>query len=444
MKVSKGISSISIILSILSLLSLLAVNPWIISKFFGQLHPYHIENIRTSQWMIFGLAFFLGLIGVLGLKKGLFNYVAANPRKGNLTLLLICFFSLIWFTESLLHIKPLLTTQQLYDASIPYENAQFSRTRLPQKSIKIKYSQMLDKTNYELNQGYHGPKFSYKKPTDEIRIVILGGSFIFGDQSELSWENIEAEYDRNWILKIQEKLRKRGYQNLRIINAGIPGHTSFDSFGRLYSEVHLLKPDYVVFCHGWNDIELFADIKPSNSLLRLMNPKQIKTREEVSDIFEYSQLYLRIKRLFQFEGLGVEGIKHQPEPDLEVSSFAVNQFKLNLNLFIHTCHLIGAKPIIMTQPRLIHSKNTQEQRNRILYPFQRLGHSGICESYELIDSLILNSSIEDSSVISYDFAKPYIGIDSLFVDHVHLNSIGGEVMSDDLANFFETILTNKN
>ena len=71
-----------------------------------------------------------------------------------------------------------------------------------------------------------------------------------------------------------------------------------------------------------------------------MNPARVKTREEVSDILEVSQIYLRIKRHFQFEGLGVEGKKHQPQEGLTISPYSIDQFNLNIELFIQNCKLM--------------------------------------------------------------------------------------------------------
>ena len=45
--------------------------------------------------------------------------------------------------------------------------------------------------------------------------------------------------------------------HVEVINAGIPGHTSGDSLGRLYTEIWQWKPDYVIMYEAWNDIKYF-------------------------------------------------------------------------------------------------------------------------------------------------------------------------------------------
>ncbi len=440
MKVNKGISSFCIVLALLFFLSLAAINPIVIESIFGNLHDYYIDNIYQVQIWISALGLVLFCCGILGYKKEIFNFANRKEKIGGLLITIIFVFSSLFYIEFILRIKPEQTTEELYNSSVPYENAMFARTRFPQKQTNVAYPYLTDKTMYKLNQGYHSPSFSYEKPKDEIRIVVMGGSFIFGDQSKLSWEAIENQYNRNWVANCQQKLAKKGYENVRLINAGIPGHTSFDSFGRLYSEIHLFNPDYIIFCHGWNDIEYFSEVKPNNSLYRQMTPEKIKSKNEVTDPLEISQIYLRIKRKFQFEGLGVEGIKHLPQEGLTITPEAVKQFNLTLDLFVHACKLIDAQPILLTQPRLIHENNSSNEREKILYSFQRLNHDKICEAYSIIDSCILNYPSKDSTVISHHFAKPFIGIDSLYVDHLHLNSIGNEIISSSLASYLEKVI----
>ncbi|PCJ25174.1 MAG: hypothetical protein COA97_08500 [Flavobacteriales bacterium] len=126
-----------------------------------------MENILRVQIYILVLSLVLGTLGILGYKKKFFEFANRKERLGNLIITLIFIFSTIFYIEFVLRIKPVLTTQELYDASIPYENAIFSRTKLPQNSQTIYYPYLKGKVSHQLNQGYRGPGFSYKKPKDE-------------------------------------------------------------------------------------------------------------------------------------------------------------------------------------------------------------------------------------------------------------------------------------
>lgn len=441
MKNTKGISAFLIFIGILFFLSLLLINPYVIQLAAGRIHSYYIGNIRNVQISIALMGFFFLLIGFLSYRNHILSHFLPNRRRQNIFLVIIIFLSALLFIEFVLRIKPTMTTAQIYDASVKYEGSIFSRNKLAGGDYAVPYP-YLGVKKYEFHKGYHGPDFEFQKPEGEIRIVILGGSFIFGDHQD-EWEEIEAGYNPNWILRIETKLKAKKVNNVRIINAGIPGHASFDSFGRLYSEIHLFQPDYVVMCHGWNDIKYFTKVNPENSLLKEYPPLIPKKRDDVVDPFEISQIYLRIKRLIQFSGKGLEGNIDSGSKKIGITKYAKRQFELNVSLFVQTCKIIDAQPILMTQPRLIHRTNTEAQRNRIAYNFQSLDHDGICDAYDFIDSVFLNFPDKDSQVFSHDFAKPYTGVDSLFKDHVHLNKNGSEVLSHHLADYFSELIQNR-
>lgn len=440
MKNSKGVAALFILMGLLYLASLIGFNPWVIQLITGEFHSYYVNNIHQLQLYIAVTGIFMLCVGILGYRTPLLNFTNHSKLASNITASVLVLFSGLVFIEFLLHVKPEMTTAELFDASIPYENATFARTRFPQEKTDVPHKYLTHKINYHLTQGYHGTEFPFEKPAGEVRIVILGGSFIFGDHHATYWKEIEAEYNRNWILRTERKMHATGLEHVRLINAGIPGHASFDSFGRLYSEIHLFNPDIVVFCQGWNDIKYFSTISPENSLLRQINPGTRKSREDVYDFLEYSQIYLKIKRIFQFKNVGVEGMKSEGQGVAHISPYAKKQFELNLNLFVHACKLIGAQPVLLTQPRLVSESNTSAEREKIEYDFQKLDHDGICEAYNFIDSVVMAYALKDSTVISHDFARPFVGVDSLYADHLHLNAVGSEVLSSYLATYLAGIV----
>ena len=85
---------------------------------------------------------------------------------------------------------------------------------------------------------------------------------------------------------------------------------------------------------------------------------------------------------------------------------------------------------MLTQPRLIHLNNSESERNRIGYSAQKLNHEGICDAFAFTDSVVMSYVNTDSLVACYDFAKQYIGVDSLFHDHVHLNATGNQIRAN--------------
>ena len=91
-----------------------------------------------------------------------------------------------------------------------------------------------------------GKKIS--KIKEKKRIICLGGSQTFG------W-GVNDEETYPYLL--EQKFKKQN-KNIEVINAGIPGHSSYQ--GRIIIEkiIKKIKPDYVTIMFGWNDNVLYG------------------------------------------------------------------------------------------------------------------------------------------------------------------------------------------
>src|SRR6266508_477073 len=95
--------------------------------------------------------------------------------------------------------------------------------------------------------GYRNDEFSLDKPDGVYRIVALGGSSTYDVTIE----------DNAAIFTAQlEKLLKEdyGYQNVQVINAGVPGYNSWEMLVNLEFRVLDLDPDLVIIYEGTNDV----------------------------------------------------------------------------------------------------------------------------------------------------------------------------------------------
>src|SRR5262249_19869413 len=111
--------------------------------------------------------------------------------------------------------------------------------------------------------GYRGSDFAIRKPKGITRILILGGSSVF-DQNV---KDSNPDEGNDWPHLAERLLKKKGFENIEIINAGIPAHASFDSLGRLYSQLWVYEPDYILLYDAWNDIKLFGRLTPERPLI---------------------------------------------------------------------------------------------------------------------------------------------------------------------------------
>lgn len=95
--------------------------------------------------------------------------------------------------------------------------------------------------------GYRGPEIALPKPDHVYRIVALGGSTTYGIYLD-RWQDAYPH-------KLQQALTEaHGYQDIEVINAGVPGYTSWESAVNLMLRIPDLKPDMVIVYHGVNDI----------------------------------------------------------------------------------------------------------------------------------------------------------------------------------------------
>ncbi len=319
-----------------------------------------------------------------------------------------------------------ITPEILSRRQLQYASAVFARTQLPLRA------QNLSKDNRPLayinSKGYRGEEFETQKPVGTTRILIYGGSSTY---------DIHARLGQDWPHLTEIELRNRGFSGIQVINAGIPGQASFDSFGRLFAEGHLLSPDYVLFYQGWNDIKMFDNSQP---LIRKISP----FREDKDPLYHYqnrwdrllceiSQLYVRLRYRFILwrYNAGLEGVKPRGKAS-EISETAVEQFRLTLEAFVDFALSIHATPVLMLEARLIHRNNTTAEKAMIQYDYQPLTEEILLKASERVESVVRSIAKEKHAVL-IDASTPMSGNKIYFQDHIHPNTEGSKKLAQITA-----------
>lgn len=94
--------------------------------------------------------------------------------------------------------------------------------------------------------GFRGEEISPKKPDDVYRIVATGGSTTFA---------VYLPWNESYPYYLQEELRRRfGTDKIEVVNAGLTGSTSAESFHRMGTQILPIDPDMVIIYHGFNDL----------------------------------------------------------------------------------------------------------------------------------------------------------------------------------------------
>jgi lysophospholipase L1-like esterase len=326
------------------------------------------------------------------------------------------------------------TPHTLRESSLQYVPSCLSRGIFPRKEQQISRS---DNVKIHINsQGYRGRDFLPMKSPGTLRISFYGGSSVF---------DYLATEGKDWPHRIEDILRQKGFLNVEVINAGIPGHTSFDSLERLFSEGHNFRPDYVVLYDAWNDMKY---LRLNDPLLRQLGSSEIRR----DPLLEYqgaldrllcnvSQLFVRLRyRYFCYkQNRNVEGIIPSGEYVSKVSEMGLRQYKLTVETFVDLARNIGAVPILMTEVHLVAKNNTESQRRRIHYNQTLLTHAGLVDAYEKMDQILYSVS-KDKGVHLIDASKVLTGKDEFLADHVHLTNKGSKAVAEVAANEIAQVL----
>lgn len=332
---------------------------------------------------------------------------------------------------------------QFRERSLEYEPSLFARNVFPRRTQN---AQRDPDVHYRINEhGFRGESFPLEKPDGTVRVMIYGGSAVF---------DIFADRGGDWPHRVQRRLDDRIDRDVQVINAGVPGNASFDSFGRFWAEGYRFNPDYVLIYHAWNDLKTFLSDRP---LLRQFDPslrvKYIRlgdpriTYMNPVDRFlgQWSQLYLRLRlNYYQWKlNLGREGKKASLDPDRRreqrISKKAVRQFRFTLENFVEAARNAGATPVLMTQARLVEASNTEEERDKIRYDVMNVVHPTIVRAYERADGAIRAVSRE-KQVPLIDAASALTGQNNLYNDHVHVSNTGSRELARLTADRLETLI----
>jgi lysophospholipase L1-like esterase len=320
--------------------------------------------------------------------------------------------------------------------SLQYSPSLFARHVFPLKE------QMINERGWFINEkGYRGKIFSQKKDEGVIRIIVYGGSAVF-DQN--------VPNGKDWPSRIQDSLKKRGLKNTEVINAGIPGHAAFDSFGRFFAEGHFYEPDYVILYSAWNDIKYFSSKLP---LLRRLEPykesrdPRIHYQGEVDRILcELSQLYVRFRgRYYRWRyNIGGEGIIKNNQNPTEIGDIGIKQYTISIKLFVDLAKNINAVPILVTQARLVSKHNTEKEKSQIRYDYQGMEHQKLIQAFEKTDE-ILNAVARAKRVsLITDASQKMTGKSEYFSDHIHLSDKGSKQLALIISKYLYHFIQNRN
>lgn len=324
------------------------------------------------------------------------------------------------------------------------------------------------------------PEISPEKSPGTIRIVFLGGSATAGT-------GISAD-ESTWPWRTTELLRDRfPGRRIEFINGALPGYSSFESYGRLWSRLRFFEPDVVVVYQGWNEMYYFNRAwtitrwrtLPDGSwgfdrgrmsatyaplwIDRLIYRSQILSKArlrwtepvagEVGPLEEEASAPPRGGREaasgtpIRLASIGAPrsvlaatGRRNDSQVPVEASAAETgleNTFDLaaleiwrgNLQLIREASELFGWELFVARQATLIVPDLPAELRERCRYDFHGFGHDAhvraFAEIYRIIDEEIPPDRVIDTTPLS--------GRPDLFLDHIHPTVEGAAAIGEIVA-----------
>ncbi len=306
----------------------------------------------------------------------------------------------------------------------------FSKEYIPvplYKNLKDVYKPL--KNNYVNinNQGFRSYDFNQKKNKGEKRIIILGGSTVFG-------YNVA---DKNTISNLVEKKYKN--QNVKVFNLGMNNFDFEDQINLLSIFFKELNPDIIIFYHGINNLygvygQLLKDTQNKTyfkniDTLNKFEKRILLIKEYLKKKTIYMILFTYYKKHFPYE------IDKNFENYNERINYYVNKNYIDLYKKTEKEFCNNIKCFFLLQPNVLHKKNRTFYENLLFNQF--------LANYPLIDTVysdFYNKIIKKENENICDLRKIFNKKnENIFFDEVHVNGTGNLIISKEIYN----IINNK-
>lgn len=292
---------------------------------------------------------------------------------------------------------------------------------------------------YQLNStGYRSTLEMPPKGKEEIRIVVLGGSFVFDPYLSQGWE---------WTSKLERELRSE-FPDVTVWNRGVPRATSYVALLRAVSELPMVEPDIVIYTGSWNDFQYFSATKSILSLA-LNEPRMnyfIKHAGPVDAFLSENSRAFNIMRTTALKFFILQKRVNvqcapgtlPPQPLERPAPEAVEQYSKTLKALQVAVENLGALPVLAVEPNFFYAWN---QRHRYKMPAdfsECLTQRGVYES--LLKTQEVTLSLKGASRPVFDPTQAFAGSSELLYDHLHLSFKGGDLYAKMVSQFLKPLI----
>lgn len=289
--------------------------------------------------------------------------------------------------------------------------------------------------------GFRGAEIPQPKPAGEFRIACLGGSTTYTSPVE--------DWRLAYPAQLERELRS-GHPRVRVVNAGVPDWTSWETVFSFQTRVLDLQPDLAIVYHAINDFEARL-VWPPDAYRPDNSGSRVVPAPSPTGVFEHSTLFrilLSRTGLVRPEGR-LERVLARPESSrlipfrrqLEAGAYpqppfdevpleqilAANPpvyFRRNIENLIAIARFRSVSVVLTTMPTA-----PLEAHLQFASPQDVLGIGEMNE--------VTRAIAREQHVALFDLAALFPTDASLFVDGVHVNERGAAIHARLLASFLE-------
>jgi len=275
--------------------------------------------------------------------------------------------------------------------------------------------------------GFKSPDITIKKKNGTYRIICIGGSLVYGRDTGTTWPYfLEQLFDNSKDSLVRD---------FEVINAGVPGYTSFHTITQFMTKLIDLKPDLIISYQLFTDLWYYDNI--TKDLIIGDNFGQYKTEFSIEKLLDKSYflvLYNAITRKY-YNKADNEKLPKFIESQ-KLNSDALKYYERNMEILASTCQLFDFDLILSIPISLYKQQNTQEENEMIadieLKDFY-------LEYIQKGKGILENISNNYNRVHYFDPSTKIIPTLDLLSDRYHLNIAGNKRIAEEIFLFIDNI-----
>ena len=175
--------------------------------------------------------------------------------------------------------------------------------------------------------------------------------------------------------------RRHSQSTIRVVNAGVPWHTTMHSLLRYVARFSDWQPDVVIVMHAFNDIYQASEGRLTSGTFRqdyghFWGPLalRVKPRERLNENLRRALMDNRLSRDWYSDFR--EARPSAPKKTVNLLA-ALPSFQRNLTQLVYRAKQDGARVILVTQPYLYRHDMPESERKLLIYPFYYRDHATV-------------------------------------------------------------------